>query len=197
MIGKRLDVLHLVTDARGKMLGYIRRWAPWMPADESEALCAMILAAPRKYTPKRLGELLRLTEAERDQLRITTIRAFDSTPESMAANAARKDREYQKEKRDEKRTGRPRGRPKSEDVPAWVAAGYSSERSYYRHKARGTMAAQSGNKNESEALDVPSYAPDGISLPPVSPAVEQGPLRAAPPAPIEWMTWVTTMTLTA
>jgi hypothetical protein len=33
-------------------------------------------------------------------------------------------------------TGRKRGRPKSEGVPAWVAAGFGSERSYYRHKAR-------------------------------------------------------------
>jgi hypothetical protein len=87
----------------------------------------------------------------------------------MAENAKRKDREYQKVRRDEKRSGRPRGRPKSEAIPACKAAGFSSERSYYRHKARGTVAAQSGSKNESEALEGESYAPDGISLPPVSP----------------------------
>jgi hypothetical protein len=37
-------VAHNRTDPRGKMLGYVRRWAPWSPADESEALLAMILA---------------------------------------------------------------------------------------------------------------------------------------------------------
>jgi hypothetical protein len=92
-------VAHNRTDPRGKMLGYVRRWAPWSPADESESLLAMILAASRKYIPKRLGELLRLTEAERRQLCITTIRTFDATNE-------RKDREYKKVRRDEKRSGR-------------------------------------------------------------------------------------------
>jgi hypothetical protein len=173
-------VAHNRTDARGKMLGFGLRWAPWMPGTESAALVDMILAKPRKYSPTTLGRLTRLTEAERDQESITTFRAFDSTPESMALNAARKDREYQKAKRDENRSGRPRGRPKSASVPAWVAAGYSNERSYYRHKARGTVAAQSGSKNESGALDVHSYAPDGISLPPVSPDRLRGAQQARP-----------------
>jgi hypothetical protein len=172
-------VAHNRTDPGGKMLGFAQRWAPWMSPNESEALIATILAKPRKYSPKRLGELLRLTEAERRHLRITTIRAFNATDETMAENAKRKDRERQKAKRDEKRSGRPRGRPKSEGVPAWRAAGFSSERSYYRHKARRTTAAQSGSKNASEALEAYSYASYEFSLPP-APAVERGRPQAVP-----------------
>jgi hypothetical protein len=149
-------VAHNRTDPSGKMLGYVLRWAPWMPSNESEALIAMILAKPRKYTPKRLGELLRLTEAERDQECITTIRAFDSTPESMAENAARKDREYQKEKRDENRSGRPRGRPRLELSPDEMAARVKVQNA---ERARRRRASR---KNESRALEPSSYASDGI-----------------------------------
>lgn len=176
-------VAHNRTDPGGKMLGFGRRWAPSMAPNEAEALIAMILAKPRKYTPKRLGELLRLTEAERRQLCITTIRAFDATNQSMAEDAKRKDREYQKAKRDEKCSGRPRGRPKSEGVPAWVAAGASSRATFYRN----LKAGNSETENESGASEQPSYAPDGIKVSPVQPpAVERGAPEARPaPKPID------------
>jgi hypothetical protein len=174
-------VAHNRTDRGGKMLGFVQRWAPWMPPNESEALIAMILAKPRKYSPKRLGELLRLTEAERRQLCITTIRAFDATDESMAENAKRKDRERKAAFRAANKSGRPRGRPKSEGVPAWVAAGASSKATYYRNLKAGT----SETENASEALEGSSYAPDGIKVSPVqsvSPAFERG-APEAPPSP--------------
>jgi hypothetical protein len=80
-------------------------------------------------------------------------------------------------------TGRKRGRPKSEGVPAWVAAGFSSERSYYRHKARGTTAAQSGSKNASRDISN-NRKRDGISLPPESGAPQARP-RLAPLSEID------------
>jgi hypothetical protein len=101
---------------------------------------------------------LRLTDAERVQLCITTIRSHDATAKSMAENAKRKDREYQKAKRDENRTGRHRGRPKSEGVPAWVAAGASSKATCYRNPKAG----KSETENASGALEGESYAADGI-----------------------------------
>jgi hypothetical protein len=165
-------VAHNRTDPDSKMRGYIHYLAPWMPSTESEALIAMILVKPRKYTPATLGRLFRLTEAERDQECITTFRAYDATEESMAENANRKDREYQKVKRDEKRTGRPRGRP-TVDIPAWKAAGASSKASYYRNLKAGL----SETLIPSEALDTTSYAPEPIK---VSPPIERGALQATP-----------------
>ncbi len=199
-------VAHNRTDRGSKMLGFVQRWAPWMPPNEFEALIAMILAKPRKYSPKRLGELLRLTEAERRQLCITTIRAFDATDESMAENAKRKDREDQKARRDEKRSGRPRGRPASttghrrkgavtraewlaanstSQVRPWIAMGIKRSW-YYELKKRGQLDRTGPAENASEALEAYSYAPDGISVSPVqsvSPAFDRGPPQAAPSPP--------------
>jgi hypothetical protein len=149
-------VAHNRTDPRGKMLGYVLRWAPWMPSGESEALVTMILAKPRKYTPKRLGELLRLTEAERVQLRITTIRSFDSTPETMAANAKRKDRERKVASRADNKSERPRGRPRLELSPEQMAARIKEQNA---ERARRCRASR---KNASEALEGISNASDGI-----------------------------------
>ena len=149
-------VAHNRTDPRGKMLGYVLKWAPWMPGNESEALVDMILIAPRKYGPKRLGELTRLTEAERDQEDITTFRAFDSTPESMAENAKRKDAEYQKAKRDQKRSGRQRGKPRLELSPEQMAERIKAQ------NAERAKRYRASRKNPSEALEPSSYAPDSI-----------------------------------
>jgi hypothetical protein len=196
-------VAHNRTDPGGKMLGFIRHLAPWMAPDKTEALVAMILEKPRKYTQKRLGYLLRLTDAERRQLSITTIRAFDATTESMAEDAKRKDREDQKARRDEKRSGRPRGRPASatgrrrkgaitrsewlaantaSQVRPWVALGMKRSW-YYELKKRGEPDRTGPAQNTSEALEEESYAPDGIPVPPVqsvAPAFERGPPEAAP-----------------
>jgi hypothetical protein len=172
-------IAHNRTDPGGKMLGFVRRWAPWMPPAEAGDLVDFILKKPRKYTPAKLGELLRLTEEEREIIDSTTIWAFDVAAESMKAKAKQKDREYQKAKRDANRSGRQRGRPKSEGPKPWEAAGYSNPRSYYRHKAK----SQSGTKNESEALEENSYAPDGFSVPPAAVISELGrKRRPEPPA---------------
>jgi hypothetical protein len=172
-------VAHNRTDPRGKMLGYVLRWAPLMPSNESEALIDMILAAPRKYTPKRLGELLRLTEAERDQECITTIRAFDSTPESMAANAKRKDRERKVAARAENKSERPRGRPRLELSPEEMAVRIKAQNA---ERARRRRASR---KNASEALEGLSNALDGIKRDGL-PAVEPGALQARRrPEPID------------
>jgi hypothetical protein len=125
------------------------------------------------------GELMRLTQEEREIIDSTTIWAFDVAAESMKAKAKQKDREYQKAKRDANSSGRQRGRPKSEGPKPWEAAGYSNLRSYYRHKAK----SQSGTKNESEALEENSYAPDGFSVPPAAVISELGrKRRPEPPA---------------
>jgi hypothetical protein len=160
---------HNRDNPQGKMIGFIRRWAPWMAPAEAEALGAMILEKPRLYSPKRLGELLRLTERERDLIGGTTIRPVDETTgiamtdAEMEENAKRKDREYHKAKRDTNRSGRPRGRPKSAGPKAWEAAGASSKAAHYRNRKKA--AAPGETKNESEALEYTSCAPDGISLP--------------------------------
>ncbi|WP_154071133.1 hypothetical protein [Bradyrhizobium lablabi] len=101
-------------DPRAKILGFIRRWAPWMVATEAEALADKVLKKPRRYRAKTLGGLLRLAEDERINLNIETIRPFGRTDADMVEDKKRKDRERKAAGRAANRSGRPRGRPKSE-----------------------------------------------------------------------------------
>jgi hypothetical protein len=66
------------------------------------------------------------------------------SPEDRIARSAARVRKY----RAKRSTGGKRGRPKSEGVPAWMAAGFNSKRTYQRHK-RVTVAAQNGTENAS------------------------------------------------
>jgi hypothetical protein len=75
------------------MRNVIETWAPWMPKAEAEQLVEQIERTPptlRKRTGKDLGQLLGLTHAERERLRLWTIQAVDMTNEEMAAHRRRK-----------------------------------------------------------------------------------------------------------
>src|SRR5262245_42850612 len=76
------------------MRNIIETWAPWMEASESYVLIQLIERTPpdeRKRTSKHLGELLNLTNVDRERLKLRTIEAADLTDEQRA--------EYRKSRR--------------------------------------------------------------------------------------------------
>lgn len=52
------------------ILGWARAWAPWTPSAEAERLAERVTAEPRKWTADALAWRLRLSMAERTELRI-------------------------------------------------------------------------------------------------------------------------------
>jgi hypothetical protein len=143
-----------------KILGFIRRWAPWMAAAEAEALAEKVSKKPRKYTAKRLGILLRLTREERIICFIETIRPFDKTDEEIEEGRKRRDREAKKASRAANSSGRPRGRPKSAGLKTHEAAG-KSKSTFYRHRRKAAMGGKNGGtKNASAVLESSSYSAD-------------------------------------
>jgi hypothetical protein len=74
----------LIVRADGKMRArnWVRRRAPWY-ADELEEKIDKLIAHPYRFKADTLGRKLGLTIAERDQLKITTIRAIDFTKAQM------------------------------------------------------------------------------------------------------------------
>jgi len=68
-------------DVLAKMLGWARRWAPWLPEAEARRIAVGITKHPIRWKANTLGLRLRLTRKERTRLGIKTIRAFDMTRE--------------------------------------------------------------------------------------------------------------------
>jgi hypothetical protein len=56
---------------------YAARAAPWCDDDETDGLIATVMRNPRKWSADKLGERLRLDDATRAMLQITTIGAID------------------------------------------------------------------------------------------------------------------------
>ena len=82
-----------------KMWQIAKLRAPWMDSDEVLHLIDQINAFPEKWTAKRLGRELNLTNAERRRLKLWTIRACDITPTGRKEERKMGDREYQRRKR--------------------------------------------------------------------------------------------------
>ena len=100
------------------------KWCPWLSLDEVEAVIDRIAANPRKYSASTLGKLLRLTDAERTALSITTIRAFDVSWNEMVARRRERDRQYRAKRRLAERSSRPA--PLNQSKP-WEASGTFSD----------------------------------------------------------------------
>jgi hypothetical protein len=107
---------HHIALLRGDVIKHIvdwaRAWAPWMPSAEAERLAERVAAEPRKWTADTLAWRLRLSWAERTDLRITTIGAFDMSKAEREVERKRRRREAERARRAKRSTERPRGRPK-------------------------------------------------------------------------------------
>jgi hypothetical protein len=129
-------VAHHIAFLRGEVEKHIVAWAslwcPWMPRAEAEALAKRVASRPVKFKASTLGWRLRLTELERTELAITTIRAFNMTDEQMIERRRQRDRERKARRRLAKRTRMPA--PLNQTMP-WKGAGISRATWYRRRKA--------------------------------------------------------------
>jgi hypothetical protein len=85
-------------DQSRKIAAWIALRAPWMAAEEVEAIIAAAIAKPRRWRADTLAKRLNLKEADRARLKITTIGAVDF---DQAARRARQ--KAQKQIRDRQR----------------------------------------------------------------------------------------------
>ena len=180
---------------KGAVRRHCGQLAPWLKEDGLAELIAATAESNKRWSHDQSATVLEISMRDSRALGFRFVGCDDDpTYERRLKIKRAKSAARQRKFRAANSTGRKRGRPKSEGVPAWVAAGFSSERSYYRHKARGTAPAQSGSKNASRYISKKNMKRDGISLPPVSvteyqshesqpPAFERGPPEAAPSPP--------------
>jgi hypothetical protein len=162
--------MRLNIDAERVTRANLHLWAPWATAKTIARWIQDARTSKKTPSAAQLGKHWRVTAGEVAGLGLSTITAFTVTletdrvrqsrrrrnagaakkrgrpalsPEDRVAGSAARVRKY----RAKHSTGGKPGRPKSEGVPAWKAAGFNSKRTYQRHKARGTVAAQNGTKN--------------------------------------------------
>jgi hypothetical protein len=102
---------HLVhgQEAERRIAAWLSLWCPWMGAAETEKLTAKVIAKRYRWTPDKLAFRLRLTEAERHRLRITTIGAIDLTKDERLAR-----RRHRARHRDELRRRRKGSKPRAD-----------------------------------------------------------------------------------
>jgi hypothetical protein len=148
------DVIEHIVD-------WARAWAPWMPSAEAERLAERVAAKPRKWTADTLAWRLRLSMAERTELGITTIGAFDVSKAEREVQRKQKRKEAERARRAKRSTGRPRGRPKTKCVAS------SKEASFAGHAFSADAAGS--------ARELPDKGPDGA-------ASTKTPLNSSPEA---------------
>jgi hypothetical protein len=76
----------------------VKARAPWMTADERDALLNEVNHAPRRWTAQALANELNLTIADRDRLGIRTIGAVDVTPLKRKQLSKRRKRDRDRER---------------------------------------------------------------------------------------------------
>jgi hypothetical protein len=121
----------------------IEVWAPWMSRGEAEALVAHVWGLDiyeRTPTARTLGNRLRLTNAERERLRLWTIKPFDMSDKQLADQSKARERARRERKR---RDAGVRSRVaylaemKAKPKP-WIEGGVS-RRTWFRRVARGRV----------------------------------------------------------
>jgi hypothetical protein len=125
---------------------WCRKWAPWLTVTELDEIVECTRLSNKRWSNDRSAAVLEISVTDRTKHKLWHHGAnddpsYDRRRRDQLDKSAARSRKY----RAHKSTGRPRGRPKLEGPPAWKIAGFKSERTNYRHKARGTVAAQSGS----------------------------------------------------
>jgi hypothetical protein len=124
------------------LIAFGRRLGVKLPAHEVERTIRYVNRNPRRFTARRLGTLLKLTEDERTILAITTIRANGVTDEDMAHTRRALDAERKRKHRRAKAM-KPRGayleNSLSQTKP-WKAEGIS-RRTWFRRRGTSVSAA--------------------------------------------------------
>ena len=96
-------LLHHLAFTRGdvieKMVGAAAKWAPWLSTADAEQLVKQIRKRPIFWSAPALADRLRLTDAERTDLNITTIRPFDVPMTVLIQRGKQRRVERQRERR--------------------------------------------------------------------------------------------------
>jgi hypothetical protein len=131
---------------------WLDRRAPWFVGDERDRAIAKAVANPIAWKAARLGAELRLTDADRSRLGITTIRAIDVTEAERAQRRAQKEVERKARKR---RTAGCRTKAeiaeRSMEVAKLCAAEGISRRTYFRRQARQKEAEKQSPRSATAA----------------------------------------------
>ena len=109
---------HYRGDVVSNIMGWIRARAPWFEPDVARTFASQFTAREPLPSAERLGKLILLMDAERTELKIKTIRAFDVTKAEMDRRRKEADKHYQQDKR-RKAGAKPRSESYSKTEP-WV-----------------------------------------------------------------------------
>ena len=109
---------HYRGDVVSNIMGWIRARAPWFEPDAARTFASQFTAREPLPSAERLGKLILLMDAERTELKIKTIRAFDVTKAEMDRRRKEADKHYQQDKR-RKAGAKPRSESYSKTEP-WV-----------------------------------------------------------------------------
>lgn len=88
-------------DHRKLIAAWLSLWAPWMRLDQVSSMIASVIANPIRWRADKLAARLRLTEAERRRLHITTIGAVDMTKAERAQRRQERKRQRKQRRRRE------------------------------------------------------------------------------------------------
>jgi hypothetical protein len=144
-------IAHFGGDASAHIIAWGGAWMPDMPRDRLAALAERIIDNPRRYKAATLGWLVRLAEAERTILGITTIRPFNVSDADMKERRMAKARE----RAARWRRWRPRTKlktlPLSETRP-WQDLGISRATWYRRNPGRRETRRETKPRTQQKGL---------------------------------------------
>ena len=119
---------------------WARLWCPWLGEHECDTLIADVTRTRQRWGAEALAKLMRLDDATRTLLGISTIGAIDVSKAKRAKRAKRRDAAYQKARR--VKAGAKPHAASAERTKPWEALGIS-RRAYYRNRANGTLGTNS------------------------------------------------------
>lgn len=88
-----------IRDSERRISSWLAQCAPWLPISERERLITEVTECPLRWSADKLGWKLRLTDATRTRLGITTIGAIDCNRDQRRARRREKQREYDRLRR--------------------------------------------------------------------------------------------------
>lgn len=141
----RVIVHHLAVlqgDQRRRITGWLDEHAPWMTMGEAHELLAEIVTKPRRWRADRLAWRLKLIEADRKALRITTIGAIDADKAERAKRRKERDRAMKAAAR-QAAGSVSRAHYEALSIAStkpWIAEGIS-RRTWYRRRGTGPSTA--------------------------------------------------------